>query len=60
VALAPVDVADAHYQLALALFESGDAAGARRELLRALERAPNFAPAQELLLRLQAPAGGAR
>ena len=60
VALAPVDVADARYQLALALYESGDAAGARRELLRALEQAPNFAPAQELLLRLQAPpAGGA-
>jgi tetratricopeptide (TPR) repeat protein len=61
VALAPVDMPDALYQLALALSEAGDAAGARREVLRALELAPTYAPAQELLLRLQpasAPSGG--
>jgi tetratricopeptide (TPR) repeat protein len=53
VALAPVDMAEARYQLALALFEAGDAADARREVLRALEQAPAFGPAQELLLKLQ-------
>ena len=53
VALDPVDKADAFYQLALALFEAGDAAGARREVLNALEIAPNFERAQQLLLRLR-------
>jgi tetratricopeptide (TPR) repeat protein len=53
VALAPVDMADARYQLALALYQAGDAASARREVLRALEQAPSFGPAQELLLKLQ-------
>ena len=57
-ALAPVDMAEALYQLAVALSDAGDAAGARREVLRALELAPSFAPAQELLLKLQ-PGGGA-
>jgi len=53
VALNPVDRAEALYQLALAYFEAGDAPAARREVLRALEDAPNFEKAQELLLRLQ-------
>jgi tetratricopeptide (TPR) repeat protein len=53
VALDPVDKADARYQLALALFEAGDTAGARREVLNALEIAPNFERAQELLLRIR-------
>jgi cellulose synthase operon protein C len=53
VALAPVDAAEAHYQLALAYYEAGDAAAARRELLRALEMAPGFERAQELLLKLR-------
>jgi len=53
VALAPVDAADALYQLALAYYEAGDTPAARRELLRALERAPNFEQAQELLLKLR-------
>jgi tetratricopeptide (TPR) repeat protein len=52
VALNPVDRAEALYQLALALEQAGDAASARREVLRALEEAPNFEKAQELLLRL--------
>lgn len=56
VALQPVDMAEAHYQLAHALLRAGDRAGARREVLRALEAAPNFQRAQELLLEL---AGGA-
>jgi Tfp pilus assembly protein PilF len=53
VALDPVDRAEALYQLALAYFEAGDRASARREVLRALEEAPNFEKAQELLLRLR-------
>jgi tetratricopeptide (TPR) repeat protein len=52
VALQPVDRPEALYQLALALLEAGDAASARREVLRALELAPSFQRAQELLLRL--------
>ena len=54
VALKPVDMAEARYQLALAHFENKDRANARREVLRALETAPNFAKAQELLLELSA------
>ena len=53
VALAPVDRAEALYQLAVALDEAGDRAGARREVLRALEVAPGFERAQELLLRVR-------
>ena len=62
VALNPVDRAEALYQLALAHFEAGDAQAARREVLRALEDAPNFEKAQELLLRLQSnrPGGNSR
>ncbi len=52
VALDPVDRPEALYQLALALVEAGDAAAARREVLHALEIAPRFQRAQELLLRL--------
>jgi hypothetical protein len=51
-ALAPVDVAGARYQLARALFDAGQRDEAKREVLRSLERAPSFAPAQELLLQL--------
>ena len=53
VALHPVDRAEALYQLALAYYEAGDGQAARREVLKALEDAPNFEKAQELLLRLQ-------
>jgi tetratricopeptide (TPR) repeat protein len=64
VALDPVDRPEALYQLALALVEAGDTAGARREVLRALELAPRFQRAQELLLRLRrgqpASAGASR
>jgi tetratricopeptide (TPR) repeat protein len=58
VAMNPVDRAEALYQLALAHFEAGDAPAARREVLRALEDAPNFEKAQELLLRLQSNRSG--
>jgi tetratricopeptide (TPR) repeat protein len=57
VALKPVDKPEALYQLALAYFNGGDRANARREILKALEAAPNFVKAQELLVRLQ---GGQR
>jgi cellulose synthase operon protein C len=53
VALNPVDRAEALYQLALAYYQAGETQAARREVLRALEDAPNFERAQELLLRLQ-------
>ncbi len=52
-ALNPVDKAEAHYQLAVAHHEAGDAANARREVLRALEEAPSFEKAQQLLLTLR-------
>jgi tetratricopeptide (TPR) repeat protein len=52
-ALDPVDRAEAEYQLALAYFEAGDLREARRAVLRALERAPNFEKALELLLDIR-------
>ena len=53
VALAPVDRAEARYQLALAYHEAGNTSAARSEVLRALEEAPNFEKAQALLLTLR-------
>ncbi len=51
-ALRPVNVADAWYRLARAHLFAGDGDEARRAVLRALEIAPGFAAAQELLLEL--------
>ena len=63
-ALAPVDEAEARYQLALALQQAGSTDEARREVLRALEIAPAFERAQQLLLTLRGArspgAGGSR
>ena len=56
-ALAPVDEAEARYQLARSLHAAGDDADARREVLRALEIAPAFELAQDLLLELRASGG---
>ena len=53
VALNPVDRAKAYYQLALAQRDAGDRTEARRSILRALEVAPHFQRAQELLLDLR-------
>jgi tetratricopeptide (TPR) repeat protein len=53
VALDPPDPLDAHYELARALANAGDVAGARRELLGVLEQAPAFEKAQTLLLELK-------
>ncbi len=52
VALDPVDKPEALYQLALAYRAAGDAAKAKRTVLRALEDAPNFEKAQDLLLAI--------
>lgn len=59
-ALDPTDRVEALYQLALALADAGDRDAARREVLRALELAPNFEKAQELLLRLRSGAAAGR
>jgi len=53
IALAPPDLAEAHYDLARALDAGGNRAEARREVLRSLEIAPGFEKAQELLLKLR-------
>lgn len=52
VALDPVDKAEALYQLAMAYRDAGDPAKAKGAVLRALEDAPNFGKAQDLLLAL--------
>lgn len=57
-ALDPVDRAEALYQLARAYLEAGDLSLARRTVLRALEDAPSFEAAQELLLEIRARANG--
>ncbi|NIM73305.1 MAG: tetratricopeptide repeat protein [Gammaproteobacteria bacterium] len=51
-ALAPVDMAEAHYRLAYAHLRAGDAGASRYQVLRALEIAPNYHEALELLLEL--------
>jgi tetratricopeptide (TPR) repeat protein len=52
-ALDPTDRVEALYQLALAYADAGDMVSARREVLRALEQAPNYSRAQDLLLRIR-------
>ena len=52
-ALDPVDRAEAHYQLARAHARAGDRSSAREQILYALEIAPNYFEAQELLLTLR-------
>jgi hypothetical protein len=51
-ALHPTDAADSHYQLAVALRAARRVAEAKDEVLLALEAAPGFKPAQQLLLQL--------
>lgn len=59
----PPDKAAAHFDLAQAYLVAGQAAEAKREALSALEIAPSFEAAQELLLKIveqqAAPRGGA-
>ncbi|MBZ5495294.1 MAG: tetratricopeptide repeat protein [Acidobacteriia bacterium] len=52
IGLNPPDPAAAHYNLARAFFGAGKKAEAKRETLRALEIAPTFEKAQQLLLKL--------
>jgi tetratricopeptide (TPR) repeat protein len=52
-ALDPVDKAEAHYLLAEALKDAGERAEAKTQVLRALEIAPNYEAALELLLELR-------
>jgi tetratricopeptide (TPR) repeat protein len=54
-ALDPVDRAAAEYRLARAHLLAGNRDDARRAVLRALERAPSYREAQELLLELRRP-----
>jgi Tfp pilus assembly protein PilF len=56
--LDPVDRAEAEYQLALVYFQAGDLRQARRVVLRALERAPNFEKALDLLLNIRSRGTG--
>jgi tetratricopeptide (TPR) repeat protein len=53
--LDPPDPADVHYRLARLLHKSGDAAGAKRNVLQALEEAPRFPDALRLLLEIEGP-----
>ena len=53
IALRPVDRAEAFYLLAVAQNDAGDPAASRRSVLRALETAPNYSAALELLLELR-------
>ena len=52
VALKPVDPAMAHTDLAESYFKSGNRADARRQTLAALEIAPSYERAQDLLLKI--------
>ncbi len=51
-AAAPPNLAEAHYNIARAYLAAGKNKEARRSVLRALEAAPGFDKAQDLLLRL--------
>ena len=58
VALKPTDRAQALYQLAVAQREAGDVTAARHSVLQALEIAPNYSDALELLLKLRMGGSG--
>ena len=53
-ALEPIDLAEAHYRLAFAHARAGHTKAARYQVLRALELAPSYPEALELLLELRA------
>jgi tetratricopeptide (TPR) repeat protein len=52
-ALKPLDMVSAHYGLARAYFAQGQRDKAQEHVLAALERAPGYRPAQQLLLQLE-------
>ena len=49
----PLDKASAQFNLAQAYFAAGQKDKAEENVLRALEAAPDYRPAQKLLLQLQ-------
>ena len=53
IALRPADMVDAYYLLARTLLDAGELSQARRAVLRALEMAPNYEDAQDLLLEIR-------
>jgi len=53
IALHPLDKASAQYDLAQAYFDAGQKGKAQENVLLALEAAPDYRPAQKLLLQLQ-------
>jgi len=58
VALEPADMAEAYYRLAVAQRDAGAAEDAHRSVMGALEIAPNYEAALELLLELRGMGGG--
>ena len=52
IAMKPIDVAGSHYNLAKAYQAAGRKDQAREEAVTALEAAPNYKPAQKLLLEV--------
>jgi tetratricopeptide (TPR) repeat protein len=58
VAMQPLDKASAHFNLARAYFAAGQTDKAQENVLQALEAAPDYRPAQKLLLQLQASTKG--
>jgi tetratricopeptide (TPR) repeat protein len=54
VAMKPLDVASAQYDLARAYLAAGDKAKAEESVLASLEAAPGFRPAQKMLLEIEA------
>ncbi|MHB8520191.1 MAG: tetratricopeptide repeat protein [Limisphaerales bacterium] len=51
--LDPPDPAEVHFRLARLLDQKGDGLGAKRHVLQALEEAPRFRDAQQLLLKIE-------
>ena len=58
VAMQPADKASAEFNLARAYFAAGQTEKAEENVLQALEAAPDYRPAQKLLLQLQASTKG--
>jgi tetratricopeptide (TPR) repeat protein len=57
-AMHPLDRASAQFELAQAYFDDGQKDKAEDNVLQALEAAPDYRPAQKLLLQLQGPEKG--
>jgi cellulose synthase operon protein C len=54
VAMHPIDITSARFNLAQAYLAAGQADKAKENVLLALEAAPDYRPAQKLLLKLEA------